>query len=143
MRSRFAGVAALVLAAALMAGCAQVAAPAAKHYEPAHVETPAASTDPKVVTFTDEAARRAGVQTATVAQDGEWSVVPSAALIYEKTGASIVFVSPKPLTYQRVKVVVARDDGTRSWLSIGPAAGDLVVTVGVNQVWGAEQGVGH
>ena len=90
-----------------------------------------------------EVARRAGVQTATVAQDGEWSVVPSAALIYEKTGASIVFVSPKPLTYQRVKVVVARDDGTRSWLSIGPAAGDLVVTVGVNQVWGAEQGVGH
>ena len=143
MRSRFAGVAALVLAAALLVGCAQVKAPSAKPYAPAHVETPQASTDPKVVTFTDEAARRVGVQTAAVAQDGEWSLVPSAALIYEKSGASIVFVSPKPLTYQRVKVVVVRDDGTRAWLSTGPATGDLVVTVGVNQVWGAEQGVGH
>jgi multidrug efflux pump subunit AcrA (membrane-fusion protein) len=144
MRSRtIAATGTLVFAAALVAGCAEVTATPTKYYEPYHVETPKASTDPKVVTFTEESARRAGVITVPVVQDGDQVVVPSASLIYEKSGASVVFISPEPFSYHRVPVEIAKDDGSRAWLAEGPAAGAQVVSTGANQVWGAEQGVGH
>lgn len=144
MRSRtIAAAGTLVFAASLVAGCAEVTSTPTKYYEPYFVETPQASTEPKVVTFTEESARRAGVITVPVVQDGDQVVVPSASLIFDKSGASMVFVSPEPLSYHRVPVDIAKDDGSQAWLTRGPAAGAQVVSVGANQVWGAEQGIGH
>ena len=133
----------LLFAASLVTGCAQVTSTTSQGYEPYHVETPKASTEPKVVRFTEESARRAGVTTVPVVQDGDKVVVPSASLIFDKSGASVVFVSPEPFSYHRVPVDIAKDDGSKAWLAKGPAAGVQVVTTGANQVWGAEQGVGH
>ncbi|MBK8461012.1 MAG: hypothetical protein WAS07_15735 [Micropruina sp.] len=128
--------------AGLLVGCAQTSTHA-KPYEPVTVATPAASGAPKVVTFTEESARRAGVELAKVERDGDLLVVPSTALIYDKSGAVVVFTADSPLTYRRAPVTLTRDTGVKAWLSKGPAAGTLVVTIGANQVWGAEQGVGH
>jgi hypothetical protein len=128
--------------AGLLAGCAQTTTHA-EPYEPVTVQTPVASGAPKVVTFTEESARRAGVELARVEQDGDLLVVPSAALIYDKSGSVVVFTADSPLTYRRAAVSLTRDTGVKAWLSKGPAAGTMVVTIGSNQVWGAEQGVGH
>lgn len=133
----------LLVAAVAVAGCAQVKTTTKTYYEPYHVETPSASTEPKVVIFTEESAQRAGVTTTLVVADGDRIVVPAASLIYDKSGAVLVFVSPKPLTYHRVVVKVAKSDGAKVWLTQGPAVGESVVVIGSNQVWGAEQGVGH
>ncbi len=143
MRGRVGVASALLMAVMLTAGCAALSTSTTSHYVPAEVSTPTQSTEPKVVTFTEEAAKRVGLTTVPAGAEGALIVVPSAALIYEKSGASLVFVSPKPLSYHRVKVVVVRDNGTNVWLSSGPGVGTAVVTIGANQVWGAEQGVGH
>ncbi len=138
-----AGLSGALLVMSITAGCTPAKPTTTKHYEPYSVETPTASPQAKVVKFTEESAARAGLQTVPVEQDGPNAVVPSSALIIDKAGAIIVFIAPAPLTYQRVAVDLVKDDGTKAWLSKGPAAGTLVVTVGSNQVWGAEQGVGH
>lgn len=132
----------VVALAGLLSGCA-VTQTQAKPYEPVSVASPVASGEPKVVTFTEESARRAGVELVRVERDGDLLVVPSAALIYDKSGAVVVFTADSPLTYRRAEVTLTRDTGVKAWLSKGPAAGTLVVTIGANQVWGAEQGVGH
>ena len=138
-----AAVAATVLTAVTAAGCAAVKSSTKPGYEPVHLETPSSTTEPKIVKFTEEAARRVGVATEVVrAADGRL-VVPSMSLIFEKSGQVLVFQSTDPLTYHRVPVVLVKDDGTKAQLSSGPAVGSRVVTVGANQVWGAEQGVGH
>lgn len=134
---------ALVALCAAVGGCAQEQSQAAGHYEPVHVEVVDPESGLKRVTFTEESAARADIETAPVTQAGALLEVPSAALIYDNVGTTLVYVVLDPLTYQRETVEVVVDDGRTVTLSEGPAAGTLVVTTGANQVWGAELGVGH
>ncbi len=143
MRTRVLTAVAVMVLCSAAAGCAQVKSQAATQYQPVHVETVDPATGLKRVTFTDEGASRADIQTAPVKQSGALLEVPSAALIYDNKGNTLVYVALDPLTYQREIVEVVIDDGRIVKLSRGPKVGTQVVTTGANQVWGAELGVGH
>lgn len=133
--SRWGGPLAAALALVLAAGCAEVESSSSGGYEPAHLE-PAG--DATVVTFTEEGARRTGLRTARVEQRGGTRSVPYTALLYDGSGDSHVYTSPKPLTYVRAAVSVRRVAGDRVLLKDGPPAGTRVVTVGATEVYGTE-----
>lgn len=92
----------------------------------------------KIVSFTQEGADRTGLRTGTVERRGEFLTVPYESVIYDGQGTSYVYASPKPLTYQREKVAIARVSGPQALLKAGPPAGTSVVTVGASEVYGTE-----
>ena len=144
MRTRVLTAIAVLILCTVASGCAQTKSQAAAtQYEPVHVETVDPETGLKRVTFTEESASRADIQTAPVTRSGALLEVPSAAVIYDNKGNTVVYVAIEPLTYQRETVEVVIDDGRTARLSRGPQVGTQVVTTGANQVWGAELGVGH
>ncbi len=73
------------------------------------------------------------------ASSRSWS--PSNSVIYDKDGNTWVYVSDGPRSYQRYPVKVAHVDGDNAVLSSGPPAGAKVVTVGAQELLGAELGV--
>ena len=109
-------------------------------YEPTSV-TPVKGSEIGLVTFTAEAARRAGVQLASVSARGGHHTIPYAALIYDDEGATYTYVSPKPLAYLRTPIEVQRISAGKVLLEHGPAVGTKVVTVGAAEVYSAEFGV--
>jgi hypothetical protein len=114
----------------------------ATHHEPAKLE-PIKGTDVQRVTFDAEAAKRAGVQTAPVRENGQETVIPYEAVIYTPDGSEYTYTAPKPLTYVRQEIKVERVDGDSVMLSEGPPAGTEVVTVGATEVYGTEFEVAH
>lgn len=132
----------VVVSGLALAGCAEVETEVAVGYQPATVEPLEGNDDVKRVTFTAEGAKRTGVQTADVRDNGDRIVVPYAAVIYDPEGKTFVYTSAKPLTYVREEVKVERIEGDRAFLTDGPPAGTEVVTVGVAEVYGAELGIG-
>jgi hypothetical protein len=133
------GVGIAVIALTLTA-CGEVETPSGDDYAPATVTTADPSSAP-TVKFTDEAARRVDLAMSTVSGREGALVIDYAALIYDKQGKPWVYTAPEPLTFLRVKVVVATIDGNRVTLSAGPPPGTKVVTQGVTQVYGAELGM--
>jgi hypothetical protein len=127
---------ALAIAGLLLAGCTEVEE-SASVYEAAHVEE-VEGTDLKSVTFTEEGVRRTGLKTAVVERRGGNPVVPYDALIYDGQGKSWVYAVPKPLTYMRAPVKVARVEGDTAVLAKGPPAQSHVVTTGASEVYGSE-----
>jgi hypothetical protein len=109
-------------------------------YEPSSVH-PVNGSEIEQVRFTAEAARRAGVQLASVSTRAGEHVIPYAALIYDDEGETFTYVSPKPLEYLRTPVDVDRITGDRVLLAHGPPVGTRVVTVGAAEVYSAEFGV--
>ncbi|MEA2615528.1 MAG: hypothetical protein QOE72_1311 [Chloroflexota bacterium] len=118
---------------------------------PAKVE-PVKGTDLNRVTLTSDAASKLGVQTAPVeagvapaSTDGAGAApettVPASAVIYDKDGNTWVYVVTRALTYERQAVGIARIDGDTAVLRSGPAPGTRVVTVGAQELLGAELGV--
>jgi multidrug efflux pump subunit AcrA (membrane-fusion protein) len=69
------------------------------------------------------------------------TVIPYAAVLYAASGQAFTYTSPAPLTYVRRPIEIDRIDGDRAFLRSGPPAGTLVVTVGEDELLGAEQGV--
>jgi len=65
-------------------------------------------------------------------------VIPYSAILYDTQGATWVYMSADPLTYVRTPVVVEYIDGDMAILSDGPPAGTAVVTVGGQELYGAE-----
>ena len=65
-------------------------------------------------------------------------VVPYGAVYYDARGAPWVYVSTKPLTFERQRVRVDRVVGDVAVLSEGPAVGTSVVSVGAALLFGAE-----
>jgi hypothetical protein len=114
----------------------------ATHHEPAKLE-PIKGTDVQRVTFDAEAAKRAGVQTAPIRQNGQGTVIPYEAVIYTPDGGEYTYTAPKPLTYVRQEIDVERVDGDSVVLSDSPPAGTEVVTVGAAEVYGTEFEVAH
>jgi hypothetical protein len=133
----------LVAVALPLSACKEVEEETAAGYEPAKLASVKGGDDVQRVTFTEEGARRVGLQTAPVKRSGKQKVVPYAALIYEAGGKTYVYTSPARLTYLRERVWVDHAEGKRVFLTRGPRAGTDVVTVGATEVYGTEFEVGH
>jgi hypothetical protein len=114
----------------------------ASHHEPAKLE-PIKGTDVQRVIFDAEAAKRTGLQTAPIRQDGRGKIMPYAALIYDAEGNAYAYTAPEPLTYVRKEIGIVRVDGDSVVLSDGPPVGAKVVTVGAAEVYGTEFEVAH
>ncbi len=109
----------------------------ASHHEPAKLE-PIKGTDVQRVIFDAVAAKRVGVKTTPIRQDGQGKIMPYAALIYDADGNTYAYTAPEPLTYVRQEISVDHFDGDSVVLSDGPPIGTEVVTVGVDEVYGTE-----
>jgi hypothetical protein len=96
----------------------------------------------KILTLSEKAAERLGVETAAVAGSGSKLTIPYAAIVYDAEGATWTYVASQPLTYVRAQVMVEKVDGDVVLISSGPPAGTQVVTTGAAELYGAEIGVG-
>jgi hypothetical protein len=105
------------------------------------------------VTLTPDAATKLGVRTSVAsaavmpASTGDAGAaapeitVPADAVIYDKDGRTWVYVVDGPRSFQREAVTVERIDGDTAVLTSGPRPGVKVVTVGAQELLGAELGV--
>ena len=114
----------------------------ASHHVPAKLE-PIKGTDVQRVIFDAEAAKRVGLKTAPIRQNGQGTVIPYDAVIYGADGKTYAYKAPKPLTYVRQEIDVDHVAGDSVMLSDGPPAGTEVVTVGAAEVYGTEFEVAH
>ena len=101
----------------------------------------AADGAPGVITLSEPAERRLGIETTPVATGPDGLVIPYAALVYATDGSTWVFVRKAPLTYQRTSVTVGTKTGDQVSLTAGPPAGTEVVTVGAAEFVGVEVGI--
>jgi hypothetical protein len=99
---------------------------------------PIKGTDRNTVTMADETAGLLPVETTAMRGNGKQKVVPHNALIYNPDGDVFVYTKPKPETYVRRPVRVARVSGDRVWLSAGPEAGTTIVTTGSAELLATE-----
>ena len=111
-------------------------------HEPASVVTPAGSGHPQVV-VEEEAAQRLDIQTTVVESAPDGVAVPSSAIFVDPDGVWWVYTNPEPLVFERHEIGLEREDGGVAYLSSGPSAGTTVVTVGVSELYGVEEAVGH
>lgn len=81
---------------------------------------------------------RVRVELPMTGSDAAQKVVPYSAVYYDAKGAAWVYVSIRPLTFERHRVSVERVIGELAILSDGPPAGMPVVTVGAALLYGAE-----
>jgi len=109
----------------------------ASHRVPAKLE-PIKGTDVQRVIFDAEAAKRVGLKTAPIRQNGQETVIPYDAVIYGADGKAYAYTAPEPLTYVRQEISVDHVAGDSVVLSDGPPAGTEVVTVGTAEVYGTE-----
>jgi hypothetical protein len=114
----------------------------ASHHEPAKLE-PIKGTDVNRVILDAEGAKRIGLQTAPIRQNGPETVLPYDAVIYDADGETFTYTAPEPLTFVRQKIVIDHVVGDSVMLSDGPPAGTEVVTVGAAEVYGSEFEVAH
>jgi len=143
-RNRLALVLLAIVALPLLSACGG-SSDTASESGPALVE-PIDGTDLSRITVTAKAAERLDLQTTAVrsaAGEGKQTVIPYAAVLYQPNGETWTYVSPKPLTFVRERIVIDRIDGDRVVLSKGPAPGTKVATVGVAELFGAESGIGQ
>ncbi|MEA2132005.1 MAG: hypothetical protein QOJ85_4896 [Solirubrobacteraceae bacterium] len=133
---------ALALAAGALAlgGCTQVEE-SVSTYSPTSVKPIKGQDDIQQVTFTAQAAQRAGLQSATVGSSGRLTSIPYAALIYNEEGKTYTYVSRTPLVYVRTRIGVDHIANGRVVLRHGPPVGTRVVTTGAAEVYSAEFGV--
>jgi hypothetical protein len=146
LRAACAGLA-LIAACASLSACGGEASSGydyetASHHEPAKLE-PIKGTDVQRVIIDAEGAKRAGIQTAAVRQNGQETVMPYSAVIYTPEGNAYAYTAPEPLTFVRQEIEIDRIDGDSVMLSDGPSAGTEVVTVGTALVYGTEFEVAH
>jgi hypothetical protein len=105
--------------------------------EPAAIE-PIKGSDVKQVTLSADAARRLGIETARISPN---KVIPVAAVLYDSGGATFTYISPERLVFMRSPISVERIERGKAFLSKSPPAGTSVVTVGSQELFGAEYGV--
>jgi hypothetical protein len=109
----------------------------ASHRVPAKLE-PIKGTDVQRVIFDAEAAKRVGLKTAPIRQNGQETVIPYDAVIYGADGRAYAYTAPEPLTYVRQEISIDHVAGDSVVLSDGPPVGTEVVTVGTAEVYGTE-----
>ena len=138
-RTRWALVAVLLVLPLLLAACGGTSPQA---IEEAVVVEQVGTSDLNNITLTEKAAQRLDIQTTAVVANGAGTVVPYAAVIYSPNGETWTYVNSDGLTFVRQAIVVDRIDGDEAHLSKGPTPGTKVATVGVQELYGAESGVG-
>ena len=139
------GVCLLLVASLPMTGCKEpwrdaAAASTEEEISPATIEH-LEGDEPTRVTLTALAAKRLDIQTAPTEasmQSGAPVVVDYAAILYDTQGDTWTYINPEPLIFVRHHVVIDHIDGDLAYLSDGPAAGMAVVTVGAQELYGAE-----
>lgn len=137
-----------VLGLGLVAACAGAAIAAGPSGSPTFTgEKPAEVTTGedglKTLTLTEHGATRIGVETANVAlAPDDRTIVPYSAGVYLPDGSSWVYVEIADFTYKRAPIEIHDITDTGIVLVSGPAAGMPVVTSGVPELWGLEDGVG-
>ena len=136
----------LMAAGASLSACGEASSgydyETASHHEPAKLE-PIEGTDGHRVIFDAEGAKRVGLKTAAVRHNGQGTVMPYSAVIYDAEGNAYAYTAPEPLTFVRQEIEIERMNGNSVVLSDGPPAGTKVVTVGVAEVYGTEFEVAH
>jgi hypothetical protein len=70
-------------------------------------------------------------------------IIPYASVVYDPSGATWIYTSPKPLTFIRQPIVVDYIEADLAILVEGPSAGTIVVTAGSAELYGEEYGIGH
>lgn len=68
------------------------------------------------------------------------TVIPYTAVLYDSTGDTWTYTSPRPLVYVRRNIRIDEIDGGVAVLSKGLRPGTRVVTVGSAELWGIEYG---
>lgn len=132
-----------LLCGGLLSGCAGTVSDAyVIADDPGHVEH-ADDSEIGRVTLTEQAVARLRIEVTPVAARGRRLVVPATAVFVDPDGRWWVYTSPEPLSYERHEVVILRDVDGQVVLSDGPAAGTDVVSVGVAELYGVEDAVGH
>jgi hypothetical protein len=142
-----------VIVAGLAAACTREPTVEAGVAAPVRVEA-LHGTDLHRVRLSAEAAGRLGVRTAPVRVEpaggggaagggAARTAIPYAAVLYDRDGGTWVYTNPAPLVFVRHRVTVERIEGRTAVLSLGPAPGTPVVTVGAAELFGAEFGVGE
>jgi hypothetical protein len=137
---RIAALSALAALALPLSGCAKVAHEEEEGEKAARVEKVG---DTSKVILVEQAAKRLGIETTAVAQDGTHETVPYSAVIYDAEGHSWVFTSSEELSYVKAPITIDRIDGDRAILTEGPAVGTAVVTQGAEELFGVEDGIGE
>jgi hypothetical protein len=146
----------IAVATAFLAGCTRESGPSREYVSPATVASVPGTTVNRV-TLTDLAVTRLGIQTTAVVAAPAGTVprsapptarpvatvIPLTALVYDPQGRAWTYTNPEHDTYLRVAVVVDHISGATVVLTAGPPVGTQVVTVGGQELLGAEYGVGE
>ncbi|HKT06221.1 MAG TPA: hypothetical protein VJT31_42490 [Rugosimonospora sp.] len=139
----------VVLAGLLLAGCANTTGTEVDYPQPAALESIPGSDLHKVV-LTQLAATQLGVQTVPVAAvaglpkgAAPETSIPLTALVYGPDGAPWTYQNIAALTYQREPLVIDHITSDTVVLRSGPPVGTPVVSVGGQELLGAEYGVGE
>jgi hypothetical protein len=82
--------------------------------------------------------QRVRVELTLLGNDERHKVVPYSAVHYDGKGATWVYVSLQPLTFERQRIEVDHVVGDLAVLKAGPPVGTPVVTTGVSMLHGAE-----
>lgn len=93
------------------------------------------------VTITAEAVNRLGIKTIKVS-DSAPMIIPYAALIYDPDGGTWIYTNPAPQVFVRKSIAVDKIEGENVHLKEGIPAGTMIVIVGVDELYGAETGIG-
>lgn len=131
-----------------LAACSEVPAATSSKIDPAARVEPVEGTDLKKLVLTEQAVEHIGITVVPVAPgpastDGlERRVVPHSAVLFQPTGAALVYTNPAPLVFVRQPVTVESFQGEAVILSAGPPPGTGVVSVGGAELLGVEFGVG-
>lgn len=138
------GLAALpVVLAPLLTACAGAVSTSYVNADPPGSVEMVDGSDLGRVTLTEDAIERLGVRTSQVAESGAGLVVPSAAVFVDTEGVWWVYTSPEPRVFVRHEIAIQDEQDEQVFLSSGPAAGTEIVTVGVPELYGVEDGVDH
>ncbi|WP_427134675.1 hypothetical protein [Pseudarthrobacter sp. S9] len=144
--------AALVIAAFLavfmalaVAGCGQAPAEALPAGDAAATVEEVAGTDLHRITLTEHAVERLGLKTEATAVDPQTQklTVAYGAILYDSAGKTWVYANPEPRVFVRQSITVERINGDVAVLTDGPPAGTVVVTLGAEELFGAEFDTAH
>ena len=110
------------------------------------VVTPIGETGFSKIVLSESAVKRLDLKTALAVNASvggkQRIVVPYASVLYDPDGTTWVYKSTALRTFVRHPITVDYVAGARALLTKGPAAGTRVATVGAQELFGAEHGVG-
>jgi hypothetical protein len=81
---------------------------------------------------------RLRVELPMLGTEDKQKVVPYSSIYYDGKGTPWVYVTSKPLVFERQRVTIERIAGDLAVLSEGPAVGTAVVSVGASMLFGTE-----